>query len=113
MHELSIAQALVEQAQDVAKQNKANRIAGITVAIGALSAVDCGALEFVFAIAAEGTIAESASLTVEAVQAEVKCRACGQTSNPELPFFACTKCSSNDVEITGGREMTLKSVDVE
>ena len=113
MHELSIAQALVEQAQEIAKKNKAVRIVGITVTIGTLSGVDREALEFAFPMAAEGTIAASACLTVEAVQAEVKCRACGQTSNPESPFFTCPKCGSNDVEITGGREMMLKSVDVE
>jgi hydrogenase nickel incorporation protein HypA/HybF len=62
MHELSIAQALIEQAQDIAKQNRAHKVNAITVAVGVLSGVDNDALQFVFPMAAEGTVAEAASL---------------------------------------------------
>jgi hydrogenase nickel incorporation protein HypA/HybF len=113
MHELSIAQALVEQAQDIAKQNHASCVTSITVAIGALSGVDHDALQFVFPMAAEGTVAQAASLIVDTVPAQVMCHACNQSSNPELPSFACRRCGSDNIEITGGRELMLKSVDVD
>jgi hydrogenase nickel incorporation protein HypA/HybF len=113
MHELSIAQALIEQAGDVAKQNHARCVTGITVAVGALSGVDHDALKFVFPMAAEGTLAEAASLIVDTVPAQVLCHTCNRVSNPELPSFACRQCGSENIEITGGRELMLKSVDVD
>lgn len=113
MHELSIAQALIEQADDVAKQNRARRVTSITVAVGAISGVDHDALKFVFPMAAEGTVAEEANLIVDTVPAQVLCHACNQVSTPELPSFACLKCGSDKIEITGGRELMLKSVDVD
>jgi hydrogenase nickel incorporation protein HypA/HybF len=113
MHELSIAQALVDQAQDIAKQNNARQVTAIIVAVGALSGVDHESLKFVFPMAAEGTVAEKANLIVETVPAQVLCHACNQTSNPDLPSFVCPKCGSDKIEITGGRELILKSVDVD
>ena len=113
MHELSIAQALIDQAEDIAKQNHARSVTSITVAVGALSGVDHDALKFVFPMAAEGTVAKAASLTVEAIPVQVLCHACNRQSNPELPSFACRDCGSADIEVTGGRELMLKSVDVD
>ena len=80
MHELSIAQAILDQVQEAARKEKADRVTGIALAIGALSGVDHGSLEFVFPLAAEGTTAADATLTVE---------------------------------ITAGRELCIKSIELE
>ena len=113
MHEMAIAMALIEQAEAVAREQKARRIAGITVVIGRLSGTDPDALRAVFDLAAGETLASGATLTVERVGASVRCRACAKTSEPEPPFMTCVECGALDVEIVSGRELYIKAMDVD
>ncbi len=113
MHEMAIAMALIGQTEVVAREQNARAIAGITVAAGRLSGVDPDALRAVFDLAAEETMAAGATLTVELIEAEVRCRGCGQRTQPKPPFIACVACSSPDVEIERGRELYIKSIDVD
>lgn len=113
VHELSIAQALVEQLDKIAAENEAKYITGITLSIGTLSGVDPAALEMAFPIAAESTVSQEAELTLEAVGADAFCKDCNAGFEPEFPFFVCEKCGSGNVEVTGGRDLLIKSVDLE
>jgi hydrogenase nickel incorporation protein HypA/HybF len=113
MHELSVAMAIVEQAEEVRQREKAVRISQITVAVGDLSGVDREALEMAFSLAAEGTAAAGAKLTLERVEAHVRCAACGEQTAVSIPFLTCKKCGSVNVEIVAGRELLLKTLELE
>ena len=112
MHELSIAQALVEQVQSVAEKEH-SRITGITVSIGALSGVDAEALDQAFRIAVEDTPLMGSRLEINKIPAKVICHSCNKESSPDFPSFACQYCGSLDFEIVSGRDMLLQSVDLE
>lgn len=64
MHELAIAQNIVEKAAETAAGRKVRRI---TVEIGHDSCVSGEALTFSFGLVAEGTAAEGAMLDIRAV----------------------------------------------
>lgn len=113
MHEMAIAMALIEQAEQVAREQKARQIAGITVVVGRLSGTDPDALKAVFDLAAGETLAAGATLTVESVGATVRCRVCGKTSAPEPPFMTCVECGAMDVEVKSGRELYIKAMEVD
>ncbi len=113
MHELSIAQALIAQLEELTRKEHARRIISATVIIGSLSGVDHEALKFAFPIAAEDTLAKDAKLIIEDARAKVACKTCKKESHPTFPFLSCVKCGSSDVEILSGRELVLKSMDVE
>ena len=112
MHELSIAQAIVEQAAQVAAREGAQRIVSIAVVVGALSGVDADALSFAFPLAAEGTAAHGATLTIEPVPVRLRCKACGGEAEAEFPFGACQACGAAETEVVAGRELNIKSVEV-
>lgn len=113
MHELSIAQSVVDQVTDAARKEKAVRVVTITLAIGALSGVERESLEFAFPLAAEGTLAADAHLVIEEVPARLTCRACHAETDFEVPMVACSKCGSGDIEVSGGRDLIIKSVELE
>jgi len=113
MHELSIAQALISQVQKIAATEGTTRVTSVTVTVGTLSGVDPEALRFAFPLAAEGTVAQSAKLVVEQVEAVITCHKCDETTSPKYPFLACLKCGSTDVELIAGRELQLKSIEVD
>lgn len=111
MHELSIAQALIEQVQAIAEKEH-GEVFSITVSIGSLSGVESESLEQAFLIAVEDTPLQNAKLVTEKVPAKVTCHSCKSESTPEFPFFACQSCGSTDFEIVAGHDMILKSVEL-
>jgi hydrogenase nickel incorporation protein HypA/HybF len=113
MHELSIAQALIDQVSVAAKAQGARRVLSIRVVVGALSGVDPEALRMVFPLAAEDSLLAGAALEVESVAASVRCTACGGISVPDAPFVYCATCGSGEVRIESGRELSIRSAEIE
>lgn len=113
MHELSIAQALVEQVEKIVLAEGALRANKVMIAVGAMSGADPEALRGAFPLVAEGTSAEEAELLVEVVPARVRCRACGSESLAENYFVGCAVCGSREVELISGRELHVQSVELE
>jgi hydrogenase nickel incorporation protein HypA/HybF len=112
MHELSLAQELVERLEEVARREGAVRIVSIRLVLGALSGVDLDAFEFAFPEVARGSLAEGAELLVEERPVSVRCRRCRDLSEPGYPALRCEKCGSGDVEIVTGREFDVLSMEV-
>jgi len=112
MHELSIAQALVDQLERMAAKEKATRIVRASIKIGTFSGVDPEALKMAFPIATEGTIADGADLAVAVIPAKIVCRSCARESDSTLPFPVCEKCGSSEVECVAGRELIVQSVEI-
>lgn len=113
MHELSIAQALIEQVEAAAAKEHALRVVRVVITVGALSGVDPEALRSLFPLVAEGTVTAEAELVIEQVATRVRCRACGQETPAEESFSGCAVCGSKDVEVSAGRELNIKSVELE
>jgi hydrogenase nickel incorporation protein HypA/HybF len=112
MHELSLAEELVERLEEVARRERASRIASIRLELGAMSGVDRDAFEFAFPEVARGTLAEGARLAVEEVALSVRCRVCGIETEPDLPVLRCRACGSPGVDIVRGREFRVLSMEV-
>ena len=113
MHELSIAQALIEKIEEVGKKENAQTIKKIILINSILSGVDSFALRQAFSIAAQNTSAAKAELVIEEEKTKVFCNNCKKEFVPELPFFVCTDCASTDIEIKGNKDLILKSVELE
>jgi hydrogenase nickel incorporation protein HypA/HybF len=113
MHELSLAQALVDQVTELAHQDGCSRILAVDVRIGALSGVMRDALEFCFPAAARGTALEGAVLRVTEVPLKALCRDCRCQSQPEPFEIQCPHCGSMDLELSDAREFSLVSLEVE
>jgi hydrogenase nickel incorporation protein HypA/HybF len=113
MHELSVCQALIGQVERVARENDARRVVSIVIAVGPLSGVEAGLLEHAYPIAAAGTVAEHATLTIELVPVQVRCRSCGAETSAAPNRLVCGACGDWQVDVTAGEEMLLKRVEIE
>jgi hydrogenase nickel incorporation protein HypA/HybF len=110
MHELSIAEAIV----DVAERHAEGRtVARVDVRVGYLRQVVPDALSFAFTLLASGTELEGAELHITHVPAGGRCRACGRESAFEELPLACAHCESLDVELTTGEELCVEALEVE
>jgi hydrogenase nickel incorporation protein HypA/HybF len=113
MHELAVCQALIEQVERVARDHEARRVISVVVAVGPLSGVEPKLLEHAYPLAAAGTVAEFASLTVEVEPVRVRCRTC-QAETDALPNrLICGACGDWQVDVTSGEQMLLKRVEIE
>ena len=113
MHELSIAMSIAELAVEEAHKHDATSVIRVDVEIGTLSGIETEALEFAWDVAIQGTAAEKASLRIISVPAEAMCLDC-RHSFPAGHFFAqCPNCSGFRYELVKGRELRIKSLEIE
>lgn len=113
MHELSVCQALVDQVEQVAREQRARRIVSITLRVGPLSGVEPALLESAYPLASAGTAAASAALIIERPSVRVRCRDCGAQFETVISSLACTACGGWRVDILSGDELLLASVELE
>jgi hydrogenase nickel incorporation protein HypA/HybF len=114
MHELSIAQKIIEVAEEQARDSGLFRITTIKVRIGGLTTVVPEALDFCFGFAKEDTLAGDATLVIEEVQAEGHCNACKADFPVADAFFLlCPSCEASDTTLLRGQELDLLSIEGE
>ncbi len=113
MHEYSVVQALLQQIDDIAKENDATRITKIVTKIGVMSGIETHLLEVAFNTFKEKTICDSAEFIINVQALTIRCRACQAVSELEKIHYCCQECASTDVEVIDGEEMFLMSLEME
>lgn len=113
MHEVGIAQEILQQALTAAEANGISRIARLHLKVGAFSGVVEDALRFSFEVISRETKAEGAALEVDNIPLTAYCLGCGKTSEIEPILFQCPSCGSRRVDILTGQELTLDSIEGE
>ncbi len=113
MHELSIANRVLEIASEYAKNNGAEKVLAITLRVGALSCVHKSALEFSFELIAKDTVLEGAELKFIDVPVTVFCVPC----NRELELagiqrFRCPVCDTPSADIRNGQELEIETIEI-
>lgn len=114
MHELSIAQALIEQANACAAAQGAARVLTLNLRIGRLSGIAQQALLFSFELVAEDTLCAGARLAIEEVPIRVMCPQCKEAKVlSESYCFICPDCQSPTAELLSGQELELVSIEID
>jgi len=113
MHEQSIVESLLALAIKNAEKEKASKILRIYLVVGELSGVVDESVDFYFSLLSKDTIAAQASLFFTYVPARLRCRNCNMIFSPKNFDFHCPQCKKEQVEIMGGRELYIDSMEVE
>ena len=113
MHEMSIAQSVLDIILQESQNHNVNRVLSVAVKVGELSAVETESFRFCFDFLTKGTLAEGASLEIERVQVTCHCQECGSNFTVQELIFACPACKSPKVEMLSGRELSVESFEAE
>jgi hydrogenase nickel incorporation protein HypA/HybF len=104
--------ALTQSVVDAVCEHAAGRrVHSVKLEVGALCAVVPDAMTFCFDLVAEGTVADGATLEVDLLPGEARCRRCGVSFELNDPILLCP-CGSADVEVLAGRDLRILSMEV-
>ncbi len=113
MHELSIAQDIIELAEAKARERNSPAIQKIKVRLGEFTTVAKEALEFAFEAARTGTLAAGAELEIEIVPMLTRCVSCGSVCDPVHEVcLICSRCGL-PLEVVAGGDLQLEYIDLE
>jgi len=112
MHELSITQNILEIALDKAKEISASKVTRVNVVVGELSGAVGDSVQFYFDFLRKDTPAGDATIGFTPVPARLRCRHCHQEFRPEDIPWLCPACDSVSVEVIGGQELYVESIEV-
>ncbi len=111
MHEMSIAEMLLNIVLNEAHSHSISMIEKILVQIGEMAAVNSEALKFCFSVISKDTIAENAILDIEIVPIVARCQKCGLIFQVENFSFKCPDCDIITNDWISGREITVVSIE--
>jgi hydrogenase nickel incorporation protein HypA/HybF len=113
MHEMSLAEGMLQLVEEAARREKAQRVKTIVLEIGQLASVETSALEFCFAAVAAGGPASGARLVIVDVPGAGVCLACERQLAMDSLFGVCPDCGSHRLQATAGTEMRVREMEVE
>jgi hydrogenase nickel incorporation protein HypA/HybF len=114
MHEVSIAQGMLDIALGYCEKNAHSVIKSITVKIGKAAGVVPDSLQFAFETLKPGTIAENAVLIIDEVPVTGTCNSCGKHFTVDETYvIQCPLCESMSFKVETGRELNIAEMEVE
>ena len=113
MHEMGIAQNILEIALEAANKEGAKKVTRINLVVGELRAIVPEQLAFCFNLVALNTIASNAHLDIKELPVTAHCQECKANFSVVEYEYLCPNCSSTKVKITGGNELRVKEIEID
>ena len=113
MHEMSIAQSLVDIIRQEMVKHDAKVLHSVRLKIGQLSAVVPDSLSFCFEVITSGTEMEGASLLMDVTPLMGRCRRCEASFEIENYAFECPECGSKEIDTVSGDELAIVEMEVD
>ncbi len=110
MHEMSIAEGIMEVVERTARNHEVSRVKSVTIEVGELAGVDIPSLEFAWSSVTAAGPAAGAKLIIERPAGTAWCMDCSETVALHKYGDACPKCGGYLLTPTGGTEMRVLSI---
>ena len=112
MHELSIAQNIIEIVNDNLNDHQKNIVKSVRVKVGKLTNILPDSLVFSFEALVKDTDLDGAVLEIEHLPIKIKCAECGAVSTSDDFQFSCEKCGGNQIKILSGNEFLVSEIEL-
>jgi hydrogenase nickel incorporation protein HypA/HybF len=113
MHEVGIAQGLLDIVVENCKKQGYSGIESIKVKIGKAAGVVPDSLLFAFESAKMDTIAEKATLIIEEIPVSGFCNGCSSNFTVDDAYvISCPHCNSFSIRVDTGRELNVDEMEV-
>jgi len=112
MHELSIAQNIIEIVHDNLEDHQKNIVKSVRVKVGKLTNILPDSLVFSFEALVKDTDLDGAVLEIEHLPIKIKCAECGAVTTSDDFLFSCEKCGGNQIKIVSGNEFLVSEIEL-
>ena len=114
MHELAIAQSIVEAVEAKATECHAARVRGVRLRIGEASGIVTDSLAFCFEMVASlSPVLEGARLSIDRVPHRAYCRRCAKEFDVTNFVAQCPSCTEWSAEVISGNELEILDMEIE
>jgi hydrogenase nickel incorporation protein HypA/HybF len=114
MHELSIAQSMVDAVKTAATERSATRVKNVRLRIGEASGIVTDSLSFCFELlTSSDPVLVGAELQVEHIPHRARCRHCEQEFAVVNYVAQCPTCHEWSDEVLSGTELQLLEMEIE
>lgn len=110
MHELSIAQNIIQIVNSSVEQDKLGLVDKVNLKVGLLSNVLINSLEFSYNSIIENTPLKNSRLDIEVIPIKISCNDCSAITITNDFIFSCPECKSSAINVIGGNEMIISSI---
>ncbi len=111
MHELSVLVEVVRQIEEIAVQQKIDKIDSIVLQVGELSSiVPMFLTEYYPVVTLDKDIFKDSKLEIEMLPGEAQCDDCGEIFNVIENEGYCPKCRSFEKILLRGKEFFIKEI---
>lgn len=113
MHELSLTQGILKICLEEGKKHNIEKIKKINMVVGELTGIIPSYISYYFNIAAKGTLAEKAEISITYEKIMIKCHSCGFEGQFIKNQYVCPNCGKSDYKIIKGKEFYINTMEVE
>jgi len=113
MHELAICESLLGVIEEQAKAQDFRRVTRVRLEIGPFAGVEVEALRFGFDVVTKGSLAEDAALEIIGTEGKAWCFDCNEAAALADRLQGCPRCGGFHLQVTGGKELRIKDLEVE
>lgn len=111
MHEMSITMSLLDTVRAEMEKAALKELRSVRIRVGELTAVEPEALRFCFEASIKGTFFEGAALEIEEAPLRGRCQGCGNVFRITKFERTCPGCGGSSVEMAGGNELDIVSME--
>ncbi|HWS48805.1 MAG TPA: hydrogenase maturation nickel metallochaperone HypA [Candidatus Methanoperedens sp.] len=113
MHELSIAQSILDTVRTNLRDKKTVIVKKIHISLGVLSGVEKESLQFNFDLIPKDKLFKNVKLLIKENVLEVYCPKCKQKTKIKNSFvLKCAHCGNLTSDIVKGRELTVDKIEI-
>ena len=112
MHEMALAESMLEIVAETARNNGATRVTAIWLELGALANVEADALKFCFDAVTRGGMADAARLTIVESPGRAWCMPCGESVPLSRRGEPCPRCGGYQLSVTQGDTMRVREIEI-
>jgi hydrogenase nickel incorporation protein HypA/HybF len=112
MHEMSVAQNIVDIVQEHMPDGTETGVRIVRLRIGKMAGIVTDSLEFCFEVITQGTPLQNAQLEIHTEPLVIRCNTCTRTSEIDEPIFLCPECGSAEVKVESGMELHISEIEL-
>lgn len=113
MHELSIAQSILDIVHQSVPKEELQNVRTVRIKVGALSGVVADSLDFCFGAISSETPLSQARLSIEHVPFRVRCQTCEREFVNEIGYVVCPECGGVETTVLSGRELQVTEIELD